>query len=115
MSRPERWWRPTVQRPGARPPVRSSRRARYAAQEKYMEGFDLGMKVGEAEERRRHRERDEHLNRLARAADAAQNGDSSLLDELTRQAAVDDMLADVDGGQLVDELQQWLAEQDGDA
>ncbi|MDG4809955.1 hypothetical protein O7634_24655 [Micromonospora sp. WMMD1120] len=119
MSRAERWWRPAGQRPGARPPVRSARRARYAAQEKLMEGFDLGMKVGEAEERRRHQQRDEQIARLARAAEAAQDGDPSLLEEMIREQSGDDLLdvakaagatplADVDGGQLVDEVEAWL-------
>ncbi|WP_187398886.1 hypothetical protein [Micromonospora sp. WP24] len=85
--------------------------------------FDTGYQAGRADEAERHRERDEQITRLARAADAAENGDYSLLDEFAREhgvtppgdgflevadAAGVTPLPDVDGGQLVDELEAWL-------
>lgn len=68
------------------------------------------------------------VRRLADAAEAAQHGDPSLMDELARQEGAeptggDDLLdvaeaagvtplPEVDGGQLVDDLERWLREQD---
>ncbi|MFI6068234.1 hypothetical protein ACIA47_23610 [Micromonospora sp. NPDC051227] len=117
MSRAERWWRPT---PSTRRPAQRSRIAgRRHADKQVDDVFDIGYAAGYADAQERTRQRDEQITRLASAADAAANGDPSLLEELSRQAAGDDLLdvadaagatplAHVDGGQLVDELEAWL-------
>ncbi|MEV0156866.1 hypothetical protein AB0H57_24485 [Micromonospora sp. NPDC050686] len=118
MSRPDRWWRPTTSR---RPAQRTRARRMYSGKE-LDTTFDLGYTIGQADERKRHQQRDEQITRLARAADAAQNGDPSLLDEIAREAAADDLLdvADAAGAtplpvadpdRMVDELERWLREQ----
>lgn len=90
--------------------------------------FELGYEAGQADEARRSRQRDEQLCRLADAVDADENGDPSALDAFIGddRAAGDDSLevadaagvtplAEVDGGQLVDALEAWLAQMDGEA
>jgi hypothetical protein len=53
--------------------------------------FDTGYECGRADEAKRHQVRDEQITRLARAADAAANGDPSLLAELSREQGGDDL------------------------
>ncbi|TNH23311.1 hypothetical protein FHG89_27355 [Micromonospora orduensis] len=90
------------------------------------DAFEAGYEAGQADEAERSAERDEQLQRLVEAVDAAENGDPSLLDAFVdgdQPASGDDLLdvadaagitplADVDGGQLVDDLTRWLREQD---
>ena len=85
--------------------------------------FDVGYATGYADGIERLRQRDEGLRRLMDAIRASENGDPEPLEELSRQAAGDDLL-DVanaagatplevaDPGQLVDELERWLRGQD---
>lgn len=87
--------------------------------------FDTGYEAGQLDERKRHEQRMEQLRRLAEAAEAARQGDPGPLADLGRQAGVGDDLLEVadaagvtdanesvDGGQLVDDLERWLREQD---
>ena len=146
MSRAGRWWRPTPRR-NLRPALRSSRprRQRYTADDlagEYLRGYDqaqadaweafdgqdafkLGYEAGRADEAAKSRQRDEQITRLARAADAAEQGDTSLLDAfLGGNSADGDGLLDVadaagvtptgevDGRQLAAEVERWLRGQD---
>ncbi|MEU6204423.1 hypothetical protein ABZ814_12645 [Micromonospora musae] len=142
MKRPRgRWWKPTGPgnvRPGSRALSSQRRRERFTRDDmagEFLRGWDqaqadartllerdgayeLGYEAGQADERERY----EQISRLARAADAAANGDDSLMDELVREAASDDLTAvadvagvtppaDVDGARLVNELEAWLRDQ----
>ncbi|MEW2444680.1 hypothetical protein [Micromonospora marina] len=123
MSRADRWWRPAPRR-NVRPARVARVRGQRPAVDDLREAYDAGV-AAQAEEDRRMRE---GLTRLARAAEAAQNGDHSLMDELAREQGVaptggDDLLdvaeaagvtpLEVDGGQLVDDIERWLRGQDG--
>ncbi|MEV4714585.1 hypothetical protein [Micromonospora sp. NPDC049374] len=90
MSRPERWWRPeTNRRPagGARRRVHARRKAAGA--------FDAGYAAGKAEQASKDQRLRDSLAELVRAVDAADNGDPTLLDDLTRQAGASDADASV--------------------
>ncbi|WFE44259.1 hypothetical protein [Verrucosispora sp. WMMD1129] len=113
MSRPDRWWRPEATR---RPGGGARRRANVRRQTNA--AYDSGYAAGYVDGLERTRARDEQITRLARAADAAENGDYTLLDEIARENGLPEpgvaSLAEVDGAQLVAGLENWLAEQNGD-
>lgn len=89
-----------------------------------MDGFNLGMDVGAAEERQRHeeretkfREREEHLRRLADASEASSNGDRRPMDELMREWGYDDLLDVADEAGVTPmsppdgvDVEQWAAQ-----
>lgn len=82
--------------------------------------FDTGYACGQSDEEKRSRHRDDLLHRLAAASEAMSNGDRGPMDEMAREYGLrDDLLdvadaagvtplADVDPGELVDGLEQWL-------
>ena len=118
MSRREsrRWWRPAASN---RPATRSRRRVRVVTEDDVAHGFELGYEIGQRDEAKRARERDDMLHRLA---DACRDG-SDAVHELAREwGAADDLLdvaedagvtplPDVDPAELVDDIEQWLREQ----
>ena len=97
--------------------------------------FDTGYQAGLLDERKRHEQREQQLRRLVDAADAAEQGDMSLLDEFVdgdgpelrngvRNSEAGDDLLDVadtagvtplaDAGfvdELVPEIEAWLRDQ----
>ncbi|MFD4206261.1 hypothetical protein ACFWRG_09745 [Micromonospora tulbaghiae] len=126
MSRADRWWRPAPA--NRRPGVRSRAALRRHVDRAVDDAYDVGYRAGVAEQEKHDQRLRDNLSRVARAAEAAQNGDHSLMDELAREQGAeptggDDLLdvaeaagvtplPEVDVDQLVDDLERWLREQD---
>ncbi|MEW2382303.1 hypothetical protein AB0873_09455 [Micromonospora sp. NPDC047707] len=128
MSRRERWWRPqpAVRRPGQRSRTAGRRHVDRATDD----AFDIGYQAGQADAQQASENRDRQLRRIIDAILASEQGDPGPLAELSREAGREDLadgllevadaagvtpLADVDGGQLVDQVERWLRGRDGDA
>ncbi|GIJ25494.1 hypothetical protein Vqi01_06560 [Micromonospora qiuiae] len=113
MSRPERWWRPSTNR---RPASRRVRRQAFTGRD-VDDAFDVGYRAGQADAAQRRQDRDEQLRRAADALRAADAGDPSLMDQMAREYGMTppDRTGDaVDGDQMINELETWLRQQNGE-
>lgn len=72
--------------------------------------FEFGYEAGQRDEQKRHEQRDEMLLRLSEACEQGSDAVSALAREWGVQPA-DDLPADINPADLIDDLENWLREQ----